>query len=88
MNNLSQVPVLVEVSFDTTALEFSPDGSLLAIGDPNGNVYLLEINTYSIVHSFVAHDTAVLDIDFSPDGRYMLVMDDNYTARFYGVVTQ
>ncbi len=88
VNNLSQVPVLVEVSFDTTALEFSPDGSLLAIGDPNGNVYLLEINTYSILHSFVAHDTAVLDIDFSPDGRYMLVMDDNYTARFYGVVSQ
>lgn len=88
VGNLTQVPVLVEVSFDTTALAFSPDGSLLAIGDPDGNVYLLQLDTYSIVHSFVAHDTVVLDIDFSPDGRYMLVMDDNYTARFYGVVSQ
>jgi len=85
--DLTQVPVLIEVSFDTTALEFSPDGSLLAIGAPDGTVYLLNLSNYTIIHSFVAHDTAVLDIDFSPNGQYMLVMDDNYTAHFYGVVT-
>lgn len=88
VDNLSQVPILVEVSFDTTAMAFSPDGSLLAIGDPLGNVYMLDLNTFTIVHSFVAHDTAVLDIDFSPNGQYMVMVDDNYTARFYGVVSQ
>ncbi len=85
VNDLSQVPVSVEVTFDTTALEFSPDGSLLAVGDPDGNIHLIELVTYTVVRSFSAHDTAVLDIDFSPDGRYMVAVDDNYTARFYGI---
>lgn len=85
--DLSLVPRLIEVSFDTTAMEFSPDGIFLAIGDPDGNIHFVNLQTLEIENSILAHDSAVLDIDFSPDGRYMVSVDDDYVARFFGVPT-
>lgn len=87
VGNLSEVPNLIELSFDVLAMTFSPDGSLLALGDPAGGVSLIDTTTFTVVHSFVGDDAPVLDIDFSPDGSYMVVVDDNYTARVYGIVT-
>ena len=51
---------------------FSPDGSLLATGTDNGEVYLWNIsNPHQITLSLPLqgdHDSSILTICFSPDG--------------------
>jgi WD40 repeat protein len=59
-----------------TALDFSPDGKLLATGggvpSREGEVTLWEVDGARLVRKFdPPHSDAVLALDFSPDGKYL-----------------
>ncbi len=59
-----------------TALDFSPDGQLLAVGSgaPSrfGDVKLIQVASGSVVRDFgEAHSDTVLGLEFSPDGGYL-----------------
>lgn len=54
-------------------LAFSPDGRLLAVAGPTGEVQILRTGTWQMVQRFVAMDALVTDLDFSPDGRRLVV---------------
>lgn len=54
-----------------TALEISPDGSMVAVGLADGNIRLLERKTGALLRELPAHAGALNALDFTPDGRYL-----------------
>lgn len=50
------------------SLALSPDGSLLAVGCPNGHAYLYELSSGDLMASWEPHFRAVQVLRFSPDG--------------------
>jgi WD40 repeat protein len=45
-------------------LRLNPDGLTIAIGDRNGNVHILDIQTFKQVALVEAHDSEVLSVDY------------------------
>jgi WD40 repeat protein len=45
-------------------LKLNPDGLTIAIGDRNGNVHILDIQTFKQVALVEAHDSEVLSVDY------------------------
>src|ERR1044071_8435052 len=58
----------VPVSSLPTAMDTSPDGSLLVIGDGSGNLQYWELDTLRLLLQIPAHDGAVAQVAFSSDG--------------------
>ena len=57
-----------------SAVDFSPDGKLLAAGDSSGKVKVWDVQSEQAVT--LQHDSAVNAVDFSPDGK-LLAAGDN-----------
>ena len=55
-----------------TRLALSPDGRILAAGSPDGTVHLWELGTERSA-VFRGHTEPVRDVDFSPDGRWLVL---------------
>ena len=67
------IAVSEQLTHDPTALSWSPDGSLIAVGDRNGSCLLLDATNLSVKStyngSFAGKKHAwIEDIKFSPDG--------------------
>jgi WD40 repeat protein len=54
---------------EITAVEFSPDRSIAALGHKRGTIQLLEVNSGKLLGSYQGHQDAVLSLNFTPDGR-------------------
>jgi WD40 repeat protein len=52
-----------------TAVAFSPDGQILALGSPDGNVRLWRVSDGSLAGTLAGHADAVSSVAFSPDGQ-------------------
>lgn len=60
----------------TWCLQFSPDGSQLAIGSNTGgstNVFIYDTSDWSIAFSFTNDDGSTAMLEYSPDGNYLYV---------------
>jgi WD40 repeat protein len=62
---------LLRPSYDTQALAFSPDGSLLATGQAGGHVGLLTVDRPGRDQTAGRHQAAVTDVAFNPDGTLL-----------------
>ncbi len=71
--------------YDTVA--FSQDGSVLAIGDRNGKIYLWDTTTSSQQAVFEGHsggkDSEILALAFSPDGKILASGSEDKTVRLW-----
>lgn len=54
---------------EVTALDYSPNGSRIAVGGPHGAVRILDREGGTIVEAPGFHDRAILHLAFSPDGK-------------------
>ena len=55
-----------------SALAYSPDDSLLAVGGPDGTLEILAVGaSYRRIHSCRGHSSSVLHVDWSSDGNYL-----------------
>jgi WD40 repeat protein len=54
------------------ALEFSPDGRLLASGGSDNFLRVWDVGSGRQLYAFVAHQGPVQDVSFSPDGRWIV----------------
>jgi WD40 repeat protein len=52
------------------AINFSPDGQILASGSQNGNLNLWNVNTGELIRT-LKHSEPVIDVAFSPDGQIL-----------------
>ncbi len=58
---------VVQTSFPVTALAFSPNGKLLALGHVNGNISVWNSSDWSLVRRMEGHRNPVRAVSFSPD---------------------
>ena len=71
--------------FYPTISAFSPDGRLVAIGQEDGTIYLLNLDTDEVDMEFVGHRGAVTHLAFSPDGLTLASGGADGTIRFWDV---
>jgi len=79
-------PVLPDSNTPLTTLAWSPDGALLAVGNNKGVVYVWDVQMTGASASLgsvrapklfyagsgaAKHTKAILDVEWSPDGRYI-----------------
>ncbi|MFO0981216.1 MAG: hypothetical protein U1E76_05590 [Planctomycetota bacterium] len=69
------------------ALEFSPDGSLLASGGMEKNVKLWNPETGTLVRTLSGHTDIVYDVAFSPDGSRLASGAADQTLKVWNVAT-
>jgi WD40 repeat protein len=67
------------------AADFSPDGTLLAVGQggetDTGRVHLIEVASGKLLRTVSGHQYGVTDVRFSADGRYVLSAGRDTTLR-------
>ena len=68
-------------------LRLSPDGALLAVGDDEGMVRIVRLETFEVIRTIRAHSQRVSDLDFSPDNRTLLSAGRDGALRYWDVET-
>ncbi|MEI7987853.1 MAG: WD40 repeat domain-containing protein [Chloroflexota bacterium] len=69
---------------------FSPDGTMLAIGESNGGIVLRQVSDGKLVREMGTtpddrHKNTVTSLAFSPDGQNLISGSDDLTVRFWKV---
>jgi WD40 repeat protein len=70
------------------AVEFSPDGSLLASASGDSDSYevaLWDVESGQLVRKLTGHTAIVWDVTFSPDGQYLASSSKDQTVRVWQV---
>ena len=62
---------------DSTALAFSSDDSLLAVGDEDGRVFVFDVQAARQIEASRPVRSRVVGLEFFPDGRRLLVAGEN-----------
>ncbi|MDE0315685.1 MAG: hypothetical protein OXM61_12340 [Candidatus Poribacteria bacterium] len=68
------------------AMQYSPDGNLLAVVSGSG-VWILDAQTAEPQHLLAAHTGVINSISFSSDGRTLAVGTENGEAQLWDIVT-
>jgi WD40 repeat protein len=72
-----------------TAVHFSPDGRLLAVGYPNGQSHLWSTDTWKPTSSLLAGDTGdIYALAISPDGEILATGSSDRTVRLWDIDTE
>jgi WD40 repeat protein len=53
------------------SLKFSPDGSMIVLGESGGEIILFDLNEYKATKFWEAHTWIIEDFAFSPDGKQL-----------------
>jgi WD40 repeat protein/uncharacterized caspase-like protein len=64
-------------------LRISPNGMLLALGDEEGLIRIVRLDTFEVAATFRAHSGRVSDLDFTPDSRILLSAGRDGAIRFW-----
>lgn len=78
-----RLPFSKEVAL--TSLAFSPDARLLALGQANGQIFLIDTATFKVVATLTGHRGSVKYLAFSADGFRLVSGSDDGTVRFWGL---
>ena len=54
------------------ALAFSPDATMIATGAFDGKISIYDVTSTQLLHSWYAHNGFITDLEFSPDGKWLL----------------
>lgn len=66
-----------------TASAFSPDGQTVAVGQEDGVIYLLNLQTDQVEAQLTGHRGAITHLAFAPDGRTLASGSEDGTIRFW-----
>ena len=50
---------------------YSPDGSKLAVGSHDSNIYVYDSNSYDLLGTCEKHNSFIVSVDWSEDGNYI-----------------
>ncbi len=78
---------ITSYSHTVSSLVFSPDGSRLASGGSDDNVYLWDVQQMNQLQAFSGHGEGVTALIFSPDGKTLVTGSMDGTIRFWDVAS-
>ena len=52
-------------------MSYSPDGSKLAVGSHDNNIYIYDASTYALLGKCTKHNSFIVSVDWSVDGSYI-----------------
>ncbi len=70
---------------DPTVAAFSPDASILAIGDASAVIHLFDANTLELLATMPGHSQCVVGLEFSPDGRTLVSRSSETSVKLWDV---
>lgn len=53
------------------AIQYSPDGSRLAVGSHDNNIYIYDSSAYKLQGKLTKHNSFIVSVDWSADGNYI-----------------
>jgi len=68
-----------------TAMKFTKDCSKVLVGYYNGEAKLWDVLEQRVLVAFNKHSAAIMDVDISPDGQYVLTGSRDSTARVWSI---
>ena len=83
----AEVPSPGEHTLGFTTVAWSPDGTLLAAGTPNGVIYVWEVRTFLLVHMYWGHHDTITAIAWSPDGDRIASASGDRTLQVWSART-
>jgi WD40 repeat protein len=64
-------------------MEYSPDGSKLAVGSHDNNIYVYSTSNYSLLGVCSKHNSFITSVDWSLDGSYIRSVCGAYELLFF-----
>ncbi|MCQ3931341.1 MAG: hypothetical protein DPW16_12865 [Chloroflexi bacterium] len=68
-------------------VDYSPDGTRIAAGCWDGNVYIWDAQTGDLLHTLKGHTDKVHSVAYSPDGKYLVSGSFDATAKIWDTET-
>ena len=73
-------------SFAINCMDISPDGKLMAIGRERGDVIIWNLAEKQLERIISSHQSAITDIEFSPNNKQLLTTSRDKTARIWDLM--
>jgi len=70
-NNLKVTKTLTDSDEWIECMAYSPDGSKLAVGSHDNNIYVYDTSDYSLAGTCSKHNSFIVSVDWSEDGSYL-----------------
>ena len=68
-----------------SSLAFSPDGTLAAIGSADGEIFIIDLETWQVLGVAQAHTGTVTQLAFSSDGFTLASGSTDGTVKLWGM---
>jgi WD40 repeat protein len=79
--------VFTETMPSIFSVVFSPDGSLMALGDYASNIHLWHVAERKKLFTFKGHTRPVWSLAFSPDNQLLASSSDDHTLKLWNIHT-
>lgn len=84
ITNLNKVSKTLKDSQEwIEAMSYSPDGSKLAVGSHDNNVYVYDADSYSLLGKCTKHNSFIVSLDWSEDGSYLRTVCGAHELLFF-----
>ncbi|MFY0598713.1 MAG: hypothetical protein JXR03_03505 [Cyclobacteriaceae bacterium] len=77
--------IMFEKAYAINAMDISDDHSMMAIGRELGDAVIWNLKTREVIRIISGHQSAVTDVEFSPDGHTLLTASRDGTARLWDI---
>ena len=67
------------------AMSYSPDSSKLAVGSHDNNIYIYSASDYALLGTLKAHNSFIVSVDWSTDGKYIRSVCGAHELLFFTV---
>lgn len=86
-NKLGQAETIIEINFQARLLEWHPLEDLIAVSGRSGGIHLFDTNSLEELSFFGSDSGLKVDLEWSPDGKYLASLNRNYLVQVWDANT-